>query len=81
MLGSVQTVQAHIGAAPRFFAYPYGKWDAITLALARELNLWAAVTEIPGAVHDFADRYTLHRVRINGNITLKDFIRTIKATQ
>ncbi len=81
MLGSVQTVQAHIGTAPRFFAYPFGKWDAVTLELAREMNLWAAVTEIPGSVHDFANRYTLHRVRINGTLTLPDFMRTIKATQ
>lgn len=81
MLGAVQTVQAHIGTAPRFFAYPYGKWDALTIELAKEMNLWAAVTELPGAVHDYADRYTLHRVRINGTITLPDFIRTIKATQ
>jgi peptidoglycan/xylan/chitin deacetylase (PgdA/CDA1 family) len=81
MLGSVQTVQAHIGTAPRFFAYPYGKWDATTIELARQMHLWAAVTELPGAVHDYADRYTLHRVRINGTITMQDFIRTVKATQ
>lgn len=81
MLGSVQTVQAHIGVMPRFFAYPYGKWDDTTLKLERELDLWAAVTELPGAIHDFNDRFELHRVRINGTITLADFIRTIKATQ
>jgi peptidoglycan/xylan/chitin deacetylase (PgdA/CDA1 family) len=81
MLGSMQTIQAHIGATPRFFAYPYGKWDDTTLALERELNLWAAVTEVPGAIHGFNDRYELHRVRINGTITMADFVRTIKATQ
>jgi len=81
MLGSMQTVQGHIGVMPRFFAYPYGKWDDTTLALERELNLWAAVTELPGAIHDFNDRFELHRVRINGTITLADFIQTIKATQ
>lgn len=81
MLGSVQTVQAHIGMVPRFFAYPYGKWDALTIQLARQMNLWAAVTEIPGSMHDYADRYTLRRVRIDGTFTLQDFIRTIKGTQ
>jgi peptidoglycan/xylan/chitin deacetylase (PgdA/CDA1 family) len=81
MLGSLQTVQAHIGTAPRFFAYPFGKWDAETIKLAKEMHLWAAVTELPGAVHNYVDRYTLHRVRINGTITLPDFIRTIKAAQ
>ncbi len=81
MLGSVETVQAHIGMAPRFFAYPYGKWDALTIELAKQMNLWAAVTEIPGSVHDFRDRYTLHRVRIDGMMTMKDFVQTIKNTQ
>src|SRR5215471_6414670 len=66
MLGSLETVQAHTGAAPRFFAYPYGKWDATTLKLAEQLHLWAAVTEIPGSQQAYADRYTLPRTRING---------------
>jgi peptidoglycan/xylan/chitin deacetylase (PgdA/CDA1 family) len=81
MLGSVQTVEAHIGTAPRFFAYPYGKWDALTIELAQQMHLWAAVTELPGSEHNYADRYTLHRVRIDGTINLQDFVRTIKATQ
>jgi len=81
MLGSAQTVQAHIGVMPRFFAYPYGKWDDTTLALLREMNMWAAVTEIPGDIHYFGDRFELHRVRIDGTITIADFIQTMKATQ
>ena len=81
MLGALQTVQAHIGVAPRFFAYPYGKYDALTVELLKEMHIWAAVTEVPGSVHNYSDRYTLHRVRINGTISLQDFIRTIKATQ
>jgi peptidoglycan/xylan/chitin deacetylase (PgdA/CDA1 family) len=81
MLGSVQTIQAHIGVMPRFFAYPYGKWDDTTLALLHEMNMWAAVTELPGDIHFFNERFELHRVRIDGTITMADFIRTIKATQ
>jgi peptidoglycan/xylan/chitin deacetylase (PgdA/CDA1 family) len=81
MLGSVQTVAAHIGTLPRFFAYPYGKWDDTTIELARETHLWGAVTEIPGALNGYATRYGLRRVRINGTMALPDFIRTIKANQ
>jgi peptidoglycan/xylan/chitin deacetylase (PgdA/CDA1 family) len=81
MLGSVQTVAAHIGTMPRFFAYPYGKWDDTTIELAREMHLWGAVTEIPGEVHVYSARYGLRRVRIDGTMTLPDFIKTIKATQ
>jgi len=81
ILGSVQTVAAHIGRMPRFFAYPYGKWDDTTIELEREMNLWGAVTELPGDVHAYSTRYGLHRVRVNGTMTLADFIQTIKATQ
>ena len=78
MLGSVQTVQAHIGVTPHFFAYPYGKWDANTLELVRQLHLWAAVSEIPGSVQEYADRYTLRRTRIDGTLTLPQFIKAIQ---
>ncbi len=74
MLGSMQTVEAHIGIVPRFFAYPVGKYDAVTLQLARELNLWGAVTTAPGRWHTLADQYTLSRVRIDGQGTLDNFV-------
>jgi peptidoglycan/xylan/chitin deacetylase (PgdA/CDA1 family) len=74
MLGSMQTVAAHIGVMPRFFCYPVGKYDAITLQLARELNLWGAVTTELGRWHTLADQYTLLRVRVDGQGTLENFI-------
>ena len=81
IFGSIQTVQAHIGTMPRFFNYPYGKFDSLTLSLVKQMNLWGAVTEYPGSQHDYPDRYVLHRVRIDGTMSLKDFIQTIKNAQ
>jgi peptidoglycan/xylan/chitin deacetylase (PgdA/CDA1 family) len=74
MLGSIQTVQAHIGALPRFFNYPAGKYDDTTLQLARELDLWGAVTVGFGRTHTFEARYTLDRVRVGGQDSLKQFV-------
>jgi len=74
MLGSVQTVQAHIGVQPRFFNYPSGKYDDLSIQLAREMNLWGAVTVEFGRVHSLASAYTLGRVRIDGQSSLTQFI-------
>lgn len=74
LLGSMQTVEAHIGVAPRFFCYPAGKYDAVTLQLARELNLWGAVTTEPGRWHTLAEQFTLSRVRVDGQGTLDSFV-------
>jgi peptidoglycan/xylan/chitin deacetylase (PgdA/CDA1 family) len=78
MLGSVQTVAAHIGTTPRFIAYPSGKYDGLTLELTREMNLWGAVTVDFGRVHGYADRYKLTRVRIDGNGSLQNFINGLE---
>ena len=74
MLGSIETVQAHIGTRPRFFNYPSGKYDELTVQLAQELNLWGAVTVTYGVVHTWKDRYTMTRVRVSGTAGLNDFI-------
>jgi len=73
MLGSIQTVAAHIGVQPRFFSYPSGKYDDTTLKLARELNLWGAVTVEFGRTHTIKDLYTLTRVRVSGQEKLSEF--------
>ncbi len=78
MLGSAQTVQAHIGAMPRFFAYPAGKYDDLTVQLGREMNLWGAVTVEFGRVHSLASLYTLKRVRVDGRGTLGDFVNGVE---
>jgi peptidoglycan/xylan/chitin deacetylase (PgdA/CDA1 family) len=77
-LGSVQTVQAHIGSQPRFIAYPSGKYDDLTIELARELNLWGAVTVEFGRVHKWEDRYEMTRVRVSGTAGLTDFINALE---
>jgi len=78
MLGSIQSIEAHIGARPRFFCYPTGKYDALTLQLARELELWGAVTTRPGRQHQFSDRFVWTRVRVDGRGSLQDFINALE---
>jgi peptidoglycan/xylan/chitin deacetylase (PgdA/CDA1 family) len=80
MLGSIQTVAAHIGVQPRFFCYPSGKYDDTTLKLARELNLWGAVTVDFGRTHTVRDLYTLTRVRVSGPEKLSEFMAGVTVT-
>ena len=81
MLGSLQTVEAHIGARPRFFAYPSGKYDDLSVTLAAEMDLWGAVTVGAGRYHAWADRYTLRRLRVSGLGALQDFIFALEGDQ
>jgi peptidoglycan/xylan/chitin deacetylase (PgdA/CDA1 family) len=78
MLGSVQTVQAHIGVTPRFFDYPSGKYDDVTLQLDHELGLWGAVTVEFGRTHTLDSLYTLTRVRVGGQDTLQQFVNMLE---
>lgn len=78
ILGSVETIEANLGARPRFLCYPSGQYDAVSLQLASEIGLWAAVTTRPGRGHTYADRYTWTRVRVDGRGTLADFVNAIE---
>jgi peptidoglycan/xylan/chitin deacetylase (PgdA/CDA1 family) len=78
MLGSLQTVEAHIGVTPRFFAYPSGQYDDLSVQLAGEMHVWGAVTVRAGRVHTYAERLTLERMRVSGLATMTDFIAALE---
>jgi peptidoglycan/xylan/chitin deacetylase (PgdA/CDA1 family) len=78
MLGAMQTIEAHLGVVPRFFNYPAGKYDDVTLQLDRELGLWGAVTVEPGRTHTLDSLYTLTRVRVGGQGTLQQFVARLE---
>jgi peptidoglycan/xylan/chitin deacetylase (PgdA/CDA1 family) len=81
MLGSMLTVQAQLGTMPRFFAYPSGQYDDLSVQLAGELHLWGAVTTDYGRWHTHSQRYTLRRVRVVGTNTLVDFMALLEGDQ
>lgn len=78
MLGSAQTIEAHIGVMPRFLAYPAGQFDDLSVALVEEMHLWGAVTTVAGRVHYFNDRFTLARVRVSGVGVFQDFLNGLE---
>ena len=64
---------AHYLARPTTYAYPAGKWNAVTLELIRAAKIKAALTERPGVVTSLAQPYTLPRRRIDRDDDLASF--------
>lgn len=73
ILGPQQTLAAHIGYTPRYFAYPSGRYDQSVLAMLQRLDFWGAVTTVPGADLGFENRYEWPRLRIRNDTPLAEF--------
>ena len=70
ILGSMQTVQAHIGRQPRYFSYPSGSYDQQVIEYLKALGFWGAVTTEYGLEHDFPSAFTWKRIRVSGQATI-----------
>jgi peptidoglycan/xylan/chitin deacetylase (PgdA/CDA1 family) len=72
ILGSQETIAAHTGYIPRYFAYPSGRYDSPVIDILSELDFWGAVTTVSGSWHGYDDRYewTRQRVRFRTNLNL-----------
>ncbi len=66
LLGSFESLSAHIGRESRMFCYPGGRYDDAALDVAREMDIWRAVTTQPGMDHTTDNRLELPRVRVSG---------------
>lgn len=77
ILGSQETLAAHIGYTPRYFCYPGGDYDAATIQMLRELDFWGAVTTTNGTWHGFNDRFEWSRVRMRNTTTIEEFGRLL----
>jgi len=77
ILGSQETIAAHIGYTPRYFAYPYGQYDDQTVQILKELNFWGALTTVAGQSHSFPNRFEWTRARIRHDTPLGEFIELV----
>lgn len=77
LCGSLLDVAEHIGARPRFIAYPSGFYDALTLQLVQRLGFWGGLTTRIGRWHNLWSEYTLGRVRVSGTETLQQFATSV----
>lgn len=72
-LGSMETIEAHIGYTPRYFCYPSGRYNEETMAILEELGYWGAVTTADGPWHGFDDRFEWSRSRMRYTTALPEF--------
>ena len=77
ILGSQETLAAHIGYQPRYFCYPGGTYNDETIQVLRELDFWGAVTTENGTWHGFNDRFEWRRVRMRNTTTIEEFSRLV----
>ncbi len=77
IIGGRQSIEGHTGKPVIFLAYPSGKYDASVLQFLKQFNFWGAVTTAYGEIHALGDALLWTRVRISGQLQLKDFARLL----
>jgi len=77
ILGSQQTIAAHIGTTPRYFCYPGGDYNEETIQMLRDLDFWGAVTTANDTWHGFNERFEWGRLRIRNDTTLQEFANVL----
>lgn len=80
ILGSQETLAAHIGYTPRFFCYPGGRYNEETIAVLEKLDFWGAVTTADGRLHGHGDRYEWTRLRLRNTTSLPVFADFVDLT-
>ncbi len=69
ILGSKEAIEERIGEPVRFFSYPSGSYDELTIRVVESANFWGAVTTQWGAEQSFNSRFEMPRIRVRGNDT------------
>ncbi|MCY3935050.1 MAG: polysaccharide deacetylase family protein [Chloroflexi bacterium] len=72
LLGSYQSLEAHLGEPPTSFSYPSGFYDATAIEVVQSVPYSIAVTTEPGNRHTMDDILTLRRIRIYGNMPVEN---------
>ena len=63
IVGSREAIEERIGEPVRFFAYPAGQYDGLTIEVLHSANFWGAVTTQFGANQTYQDRFEMTRIR------------------
>jgi len=79
ILGSTETIEAHTGRRPRFFAYPSGHYDYRSIQMLKDLHYWGAVTTQWGHWRTFDNRFEWPRMRVRYSTALVEFADLLNA--
>jgi peptidoglycan/xylan/chitin deacetylase (PgdA/CDA1 family) len=78
VLASKEAIEERIGEPVRFFSYPSGRYDDLTIRVLKSANFWGAVTTHWGAEHAYRERFEMHRVRVRGNDAVGDLANKLR---
>jgi peptidoglycan/xylan/chitin deacetylase (PgdA/CDA1 family) len=73
IFGAKADLERHLGHVVVDWAYPYGAFNPMTVALVNEAGYWSGATTRAGAWHDVTQMPLLTRVRVFGGESLGDF--------
>jgi poly-beta-1,6-N-acetyl-D-glucosamine N-deacetylase len=75
---SVAEIRKRTGKAPRVIAWPYGRYNATTVAIAERLGLQVGLTLLDGANRPDTPLHALRRLIVEGDLALPDFARQME---
>ncbi|AQQ54708.1 polysaccharide deacetylase family protein [Planococcus lenghuensis] len=76
--GATTALKSLTGKTTNVFAYPYGAYNADTIAVLDELGFEGAFTVAGGLSTSESERYEIPRIMILNGDTLDDFVRKIE---
>ncbi len=77
-VGSKEAIEARIGEPVRFFAYPSGAYDDNAERVVESAGFWGAVTTEPGCRQSEGGLYTLARVRVTPQDSLRSLAEKLR---
>ena len=78
ILGSKQTLEAHIDGTVRAFSYPSGDYDDFVINVLESAHFWSAMTTAQDSTHTSDGTFKLTRIRVRGSDSLGRFQKNLK---
>ena len=73
VLGSKEAIEARTQEPVRFFSYPSGQYDQLTVDVLRSAGYWGAVTVEAGSTQTSERSFEFKRIRVRGSYDVGDF--------
>lgn len=77
ILESKKLLEKELGKEVRYFCYPYGDFNRNVVEMVKESGYQAAISSEQGLVQSNMDPYLLKRLRINGHLSHRKFVKKL----
>jgi len=79
IIGSIESIEAHIGTVPHAFAYPGGRYDDAVLNVLDDTPIDRAVTTEFGSLHTTDNALLLPRLRVSNDTSVSGLAYLLQA--